>query len=127
METASTTNQREKVPSADIMMSKEITPTLLELLLKRAQSQLPLKPTEEYSNSTRVVSSVDQLAEPTSITVLSLLDSETVVDKTTPSLETHGVDHGETRVTSGSPPTTTPAVSSNNHHTQLHEHQMKNI
>merc|ERR1711939_322335 len=95
--------------------------TLLEPLLRRAQSQLPLKPTREYSNSTRVVSSVDHLAEPTSTTVLPLLDSETVVEITTPSSETHGVDHGVTKVTSGSPLTTTPAVSSNNHHTQLHE------
>merc|ERR1719361_1864161 len=101
METVNITKPRVKEPSVDIMMSRETLPPLLEPPLRRTQSQLPLKPTEEYSNSTRVVSSVDQLAEPTSITVLSLLDSETVVDKTTPSLETHGVDHGETRVTSG--------------------------
>merc|ERR1711981_1163898 len=60
--------------------------------------------------------------------VSSLSDTETQVVKTTPSLETHGVDHGETKDMFGLPLTTTPAVSFQNHHTQLHENeQLQNI
>jgi len=66
----------------DTMMFKEILPQLLELLLIRAQSQLPLKLTKEYSNFIRVVSFLDQLVEPTLITVLPLLDMVAKVERT---------------------------------------------
>merc|ERR1712167_54653 len=118
MEPAVMTNLRDTVPSQDIMMSQETMLELLDQLLLLDQSQLPLRPTREHSNSTRLVSSQDQLAEPNSITVSSLLDTDQRVVSTMPSSRTHGVDHGETRDTSKLPPTTIPAVSSRSHHTQ---------
>ena len=69
----------------DTMMFKDNLPQLLEQLLIRAQSQLPLKPTREFSNSTRVVSFLDQLVEPTLIMVFLPSVMVTKVERTTPS------------------------------------------
>merc|ERR1712167_495971 len=108
MEPVNMTNQRDTAPSQDTMMFQETTPVPLDQLLLLDQSPLPLRPTRELSNSTNPVS--------------SLSDMDQKVAKTTPSSRTHGVDHGVTKVTSRSPPTTTPAVSSRSHHTQSLEH-----
>merc|ERR1712167_232952 len=122
MEPVNMTNQRDTAPSQDTMMFQETTPVPLDQPLLLDQSPLPLRQTRELSNSTNPESSLEQLAEPTSITVSSLSDMDQKVAKTTPSSRTHGVDHGVTKVTSKSLPTTTPAVSSSNHHTQSLEH-----
>lgn len=111
------------------LISRMSLPTMLmnsRLLLKLVQFQSLLRLTLSSSNSTAVVSSTMLAAVLNLTTVSSLLVTETTMAKTTSSLRTHGVLHGEKRDMLESPPhQTISAVSSLNHHTQSwlnHEH-----
>lgn len=64
------------------------------------QSQLPSKPTHQFSKDTPVVFSTPPLAEPALITPSLLLVMEPKKDKITTSSETPGVPHGVSLVTS---------------------------
>jgi hypothetical protein len=73
-------------------------------------SQLPLKPINQSSTSTPVVSLTQPHAEPVLTTPLLLLVMETMPpqDSTTTSSETPGLPNGENKVTLESPPTPVP-------------------
>lgn len=70
-----------------------------KLPLPRDQFPLLLKPTRWSSNSTMVVSLTVPLVEQVSTTVSSLLVTELKPARTTGSLRTHGVPHGESLAT----------------------------
>ena len=84
------------------------------------QSQLLLRPTNQSSNHTDVVSSPADSVVRNSTTVSLLSDMDQRTEKTTSSSRTHGVPHGEWTDTSRSVKTMS-VVSSTNHHTQLNE------
>merc|ERR1712070_895413 len=75
------------------------------------QPPSPLRPIDQSSKDTPVVSSTLLPVEPNSITPSPLSDIELKLDKTTTSSETHGVHHGETEDTSTSPLLKEPLVS----------------
>merc|ERR1712224_1018532 len=84
-------------------VSEPDLPLPLRLPSPLDQPQLPLRPTDQSSKDTLVVSSTPLPVEPNSITPSPLSDMEPKEDKTTTSSETHGVHHGETEDTSTSP------------------------
>lgn len=103
---AHTTNQRATLNQ---LASKEFPRTHLlnsRLLLPKVQSPLPSKLTMKSSKLTKEVSLIQEIVEPTLITVSSLLVMVTILlqSKTTTSLRTHGVQAGVTMVTSKSLP-----------------------